>query len=86
MTHPLTRVAGLLAAISVVAMLLACGVRSNRRIPLKQRMVGKKVPELAGQDLNGRQVKLSQFTGKVVVVDIWVEWCPECMKMLPYKR
>lgn len=38
---------------------------------LQQIQVGKKSPEIDGNDLHGRQMKLSDYRGKVVVVHHW---------------
>ena len=48
--------------------------------------VGKRVPEIATQDVHGRDVKLSDLRGKVVVLDIWATWCPHCRAMIPQER
>ena len=31
-------------------------------------------PEIAGRDLNDRDMKLSDFRGKVVMLDFWGHW------------
>jgi peroxiredoxin len=40
--------------------------------------VGQAVPEIEGKDLDGKAMKLSDFRGKVVVLDFWGDWCPFC--------
>ncbi len=48
--------------------------------------VGKLIPEIATKDMQGRDVKLSDLRGKVVVLDIWATWCPHCRAMIPQER
>ncbi|MCK6445237.1 MAG: hypothetical protein L6Q99_02500 [Planctomycetes bacterium] len=36
--------------------------------------VGQPAPEIVGEDLDGRPMKLSEFHGKVVVLDFWGDW------------
>jgi cytochrome oxidase Cu insertion factor (SCO1/SenC/PrrC family) len=36
--------------------------------------VGNLAPDIEGQDLDGVQFKLSDYRGKVVVLDFWGDW------------
>jgi peroxiredoxin len=35
-------------------------------------------PDLTGEDLQGKALKLSDYRGKVIVVNIWGSWCDPC--------
>jgi len=40
--------------------------------------VGKPAPEFTATDINGRTVKLSDYTGKIVVLESYNQDCPYC--------
>jgi thiol-disulfide isomerase/thioredoxin len=38
----------------------------------------KLAPPVTGSDLGGHPLTLSQFAGKVIVLNFWASWCPPC--------
>ena len=41
-------------------------------------------PDFALPDLDGNTVRLSDFKGKVIILDFWATWCPPCVKEIPH--
>ena len=46
-------------------------------------VVGKKAPDFTLTQLNGGEMKLSDYKGKFVALNFWASWCPPCRAELP---
>ncbi len=58
-------------------------VSGNGTVTTMKPAERKPVANLQGEDLNGNQVSLADYKGKVVVLNVWGSWCPPCRKEAP---
>lgn len=52
-------------------------------IPAAIDVIGQARPEFALQDIEGKMRNISEWDGKVLLVNFWATWCPPCKKEIP---
>lgn len=56
---------------------------AERRTDPGMLSVGAKAPDFQLKDPDGKTWTLTDYTGKVLVLDFWGSWCPPCRKAMP---
>src|SRR5882724_3935400 len=73
-----------LALFLVPVGVVAAADQPTVRAPLQSASDRKPAPNFTLKDSSGRTVQLTDYRGKVVLLDFWATWCTGCKKEIPW--
>lgn len=71
------------AFFAIGVLVLAFGVVWLQSAKYEPLVVGKEAPDFSLPNLEDKQVRLSDYRGKVVFVNFWATWCKPCREEMP---
>ena len=73
------------AGAAVLLVLLSLKLNDSSWKPANQAALqeNQQAPEFTFPNLDGKMIRLSDYRGKILLLNIWATWCPSCVAEMP---
>jgi len=78
---PLFKIVLFLVIVSAILLVVSC--KKDNALPQYGAGVGDLLPEFTLKNTDGDTVRLSDFNGKIVLIEMWASWCGYCNTEAP---
>lgn len=69
--------------VGLLALAIGCATGGAEGTGAASAALGAPLPPLTVDALSGKQINVSSYKGRVLLLDVWASWCDPCKQELP---